>query len=76
MLNQLVGSFAEAVLWWIAGSMKHTPEEITQCYLTACTLESALDEHRFGRNPVLQAGDKENARRFARCDPAGGFWYH
>ena len=32
--NHLVGSFVEAVKWWLFSGMKHTPEEITQYYMT------------------------------------------
>lgn len=34
VLNHLVGSFAEAVRWWITGKMKYEPEEIAGYYLS------------------------------------------
>lgn len=33
VLNYLVGSFAQAVTWWIQGKMQHTPEEIASYYM-------------------------------------------
>ena len=33
VLNHLVGSFAEAVKWWIKGKMKETPETIAGYYM-------------------------------------------
>ena len=33
MLNHLVGSFSEAVKWWMAEDMKHTPEEMARYYI-------------------------------------------
>ena len=32
-LNHLVGSFVEAVKWWIETRMKMPPEELAACYL-------------------------------------------
>ena len=32
-LNHLVGSFAEAVKWWMGNRMKMAPEELAECYL-------------------------------------------
>ena len=32
-VNHLVGSFAEAVKWWIGQKMKMPPEEVADCYL-------------------------------------------
>ena len=32
-LNHLVGSFAEAVKWWIGNKMAMAPEELAACYL-------------------------------------------
>ena len=32
-LNHLVGSFAEAVKWWIRTKMEMPPEELSDCYL-------------------------------------------
>lgn len=34
VLHHLVGSFAEAVKWWIKNKMKSTPEEIAQYYMS------------------------------------------
>ena len=35
LINHLVGSFSETVLWWInTDAMKHTPEEIAKYYIT------------------------------------------
>lgn len=34
ILNHLVGSFAEAVKWWVRGQMKKTPEEISRYFLS------------------------------------------
>ena len=36
--NYLVGSFVEAVKWWISEGMHHTPEEIARYYLTVISL--------------------------------------
>jgi len=36
--NYLVGSFVEAVKWWIADGMKHTPEEVARYYMTVTCL--------------------------------------
>lgn len=33
VLNHLVGSFAEAVKWWIKNKMQYTPEEIAAYYM-------------------------------------------
>jgi len=33
VLNHLVGSFAEAVKWWIKSKMQYTPEEIAAYYM-------------------------------------------
>ena len=33
VLNHLVGSFAEAVKWWIGNKMAMAPEELAACYL-------------------------------------------
>lgn len=34
LINHLVGSFSEAVLWWInSDGMKHAPEEIAEYYM-------------------------------------------
>ncbi len=35
VLNHLVGSFAEAVKWWIRNKMQYTPEEIAAYYMAA-----------------------------------------
>lgn len=34
LLNHLVGSFAEAILWWIRNKMKESPETIADYFLT------------------------------------------
>lgn len=34
IMNQLVGSFAEAVLWWIRADMAQTPETVAGWYLS------------------------------------------
>lgn len=34
LLNHLVGSFAEAVKWWIKNKMEQTPEELTEYFLS------------------------------------------
>jgi len=33
LLNHLVGSFAEAVKWWIKEDTKHSPEEVASYYM-------------------------------------------
>lgn len=34
VLNHLVSSFAETIKWWIANNMSHSPEEITEYYMS------------------------------------------
>lgn len=34
LLNHLVGSFAEAIKWWIKNKMKQTPEELAKYFLS------------------------------------------
>jgi len=35
LLHHLVGSFAEAVKWWMTEDIKHSPEEVASYYMTA-----------------------------------------
>lgn len=38
MMNHLVGSFAEAVKWWMNGHMKYSPEEMAGYYMAVIPL--------------------------------------
>nr|WP_302597241.1 TetR/AcrR family transcriptional regulator [uncultured Cellulosilyticum sp.] len=39
VLHHLVGSFAEAVKWWIKNQMKYTPEEIAMYYMAVIKIK-------------------------------------
>ncbi|MDD4803434.1 MAG: TetR-like C-terminal domain-containing protein [Syntrophomonas sp.] len=43
VLNHLVGSFAEAVKWWIDNKMRYTPEETAKYYIEVSCAKRITD---------------------------------
>ena len=45
VLNHLVGSFSETVIWWIDSKMKYTPEETARYYVEVSCVNRITDKY-------------------------------